>query len=337
MTGRERILALIEGKPIDHLPFMPITMTFASKRIGVRYQDYATNYKVQTDGQILVAEDFIIDYVSTISDPACEAADTGAKVVFFPDQPPAIEESSALLSDMSKLDKLIIPNPYGGGRMRNRLNAIALMKKQVGYSKLIEGWIEGPCAEGADLRGINTLMTDFYDEAEFVHQLFEFVVEMELKFAEAQLAMGADIIGIGDAAASLVGPKIYNDFVWQYEKKLVDGIHALGGLVRLHICGDTRPLLEGMGGLGCEIVDLDYITPVSEGRDKMGPNQVISGNIDPVRTLKDGTPESVYEAVAECHKQAGNRFIVAAGCEVPRDTPPENLHAMLDYAKEHTP
>jgi MtaA/CmuA family methyltransferase len=221
--------------------------------------------------------------------------------------------------------------------MHNRLNAIALMKKQVSYSKLIEGWIEGPCAEGADLRGINTLMTDFYDEPEFVHQLFEFVVEMELKFAEAQLAMGADIIGIGDAAASLVGPKIYNDFVWQYEKKLVDGIHALGGLVRLHICGDTRPLLEGMGELGCEIVDLDYITPVSEGRDKMGPSQVISGNIDPVRTLKDGTPESVYEAVAECHKQAGNRFIVAAGCEVPKDTPPENLHAMLAYAKEHTP
>jgi uroporphyrinogen-III decarboxylase len=37
--------------------------------------------------------------------------------------------------------------------------------------------------------------------------------------------------------------------------------------------------------------------------------------------------------VAECHRQAGDRFIVSAGCEVTRDTPAENLHAMLRYAR----
>ena len=68
----------------------------------------------------------------------------------------------------------------------------------------------------------------------------------------------------------------------------------------------------------------------------MGPSQVLLGNIDPVRVLKDGTPESVYNAVAECHRQAGDRFIVGAGCEVPRGTPPANVGAMVRYAREHT-
>ena len=28
MTGRERILAMLEGRPVDRLPLMPITMMF---------------------------------------------------------------------------------------------------------------------------------------------------------------------------------------------------------------------------------------------------------------------------------------------------------------------
>jgi uroporphyrinogen-III decarboxylase len=163
------------------------------------------------------------------------------------------------------------------------------------------------------------------------------VVELELRFAQAQIVAGADLVGMGDAAASLVGSRMYKELVWPSEKKLVDGIHALGARVRLHICGNTRHLLEGMGRLGCDIVDLDFLAPVSEGRQKMGPEQVLLGNIDPVRVLRNGTPESVYAAVAECHRQAGDRYVAGAGCEVPRDTPPANLRALVQYAREHAP
>jgi uroporphyrinogen-III decarboxylase len=89
-----------------------------------------------------------------------------------------------------------------------------------------------------------------------------------------------------------------------------------------------------MGQLGCDIVDLDWLAPLSEGRAAMGVGQVLLGNIDPVRVLRNGTPQEVYDAVAECHNQAGDRFIVRAGCEVVRDTPPENVHAMRRYARQ---
>jgi MtaA/CmuA family methyltransferase len=335
MNGRERILAMLEGRPVDHLPCMPITMMFAGDRVGAKYLDYATDCRVQVAAQMRVAEEFDLDYVSVISDPACEAADCGAKVKYYPDQPPAIDEAHALLADKTKLATLKLPDPYGGGRMHNRVQAVALFKQRLAAEHLIEGWIEGPVAEAGDLRGINNLMLDFFDDPAFVRDLFEFIVEMELRFARAQMAEGADLIGMGDAAASLVGPQIYREFVWPYEKKLVDGLHALGARVRLHICGNTRFILEGIGRLGCEIVDLDFLTPISEGRAKMGPEQALLGNIDPVRVLRDGTPESVYEAVAACHRQAGNRYIVGPGCEVTRDTAAANLHAMVQYAREH--
>ncbi|MEJ2007067.1 MAG: uroporphyrinogen decarboxylase family protein [Acidobacteriota bacterium] len=337
MNGRERILAMLDGQSADRLPFMPITMMFAADHTGVKYLEYATDCHVQAEAQLRIAEDYDFDYVSVISDPGCEAADCGAQVKYFPDQPPALDEANALLADRHKLSSLKAPEPSSGRRMQNRLEAVALLKQRAGKDKLVEGWVEGPCAEAADLRGINNLMMDFYDDPEFIPELFEFVIHLELAFGKAQLAAGADLIGIGDAAASLVGPKFYNQFVWPYEKRLVEGLQAAGARTRLHICGNTRPILGAMGRLGSDMVDLDSLAPMVEGRREMGPERVLCGNIDPVRVLRGGTPDSVYEAVAECHREAGENFIVGAGCEVPRDTPPANVHAMGRYAREHTP
>ncbi|HEY9175097.1 MAG TPA: uroporphyrinogen decarboxylase family protein [Verrucomicrobiae bacterium] len=337
MTGRQRILNHLEGQPVDRLPVMPITMMFAADQIGAQYRDYCTDYRVLVKGQIHVAEKFGFDYVNTMSDPAREAADCGARVAYFLTQPVALVEDDALLADKTKLARLKIPDPLGGGRMHNGIKAVAAFKERVGKQLLVEGWIEGPIAEAADLRGINTLMTDFFDDPQFVRDLFAFVVEMELRFAKEQIKAGADLIGVGDAAASLVGPQFYEEFVWPYEKQLMDGIHAMGGRTRLHICGNTSKILRGMGRLGCHVVDLDYMASLSEGRAQMGVGQVLLGNANPVAVLRDGTPEQVTQVVAQCHQEAGARFIVGAGCEVPRDTPEANLRALVAYAHTHKP
>ena len=333
MNSRERVFAMLDGRPVDCLPVMPITMMFAADQIGEKYFAYATDYRVLAEAQVRTAANYDFDHVSAIAETR-EAPDCGAVVRYFEDQPPSIVEAQALLAEKATLARLKVPDPLGGARMHDRVQGISLLKERMGRDKIVEGWIEGPCGGSADLRGLNTLMLDFFDDPGFVRGLFDYVLEVGMGFARAQVAAGADVIGIGDPAASLVGPKIYREFVWPYEKKMVDGLHALGARVRLHICGNTRPILEQMGQLGCDLIDLDSMAPLAEAREKMGLRQVVLGNLDPVRDLRDGTPESVYAAVAECHRQAGRRFIVGAGCEVPRDTPPANLHAMVRYARE---
>src|SRR3974377_665480 len=180
--------------------------------------------------------------------------------------------------------------------MLDRIEGVALLAAKAGAEKIVEGWVEGPCAMAADLRGLNSLMLDFFHDRGFVIDLFEFVVAMNLRFARAQVEAGAMLIGVGDAAASLVGPKVYQEFVFPYEQKLIDGLHALGTRVRLHICGNTRKILGHMGRLGADIVDLDFLAPLGEGRAAMGDRQVLLGNIDPVRVLRDGSPESIRQA-----------------------------------------
>jgi MtaA/CmuA family methyltransferase len=312
-------------------------MMFAADLAGIPYGEYAADYRKLVEAQVLTAERFDFDYVSCISDPAREATDCGADVQFYENQPPAIDESNALLADKTALAGLEAPDPLGGGRMHDRVQAVALFKEQVGGQRLIEGWIEGPCAEASDLRGINSLMIDFFDDPSFVRDLFEFVVGMELAFAKAQIDAGADILGMGDAAASLVGPQIYQEFVLPYERRIIEGIHEMGGRVRLHICGNTSKSLEAIGTLKADLVDLDFMVSVAAARKAMGPDQVITGNIDPVAVLRNGTPEGVAAAIARCHEQAGPHYVVAAGCEIPRDTPHANVRSLTDYARSHTP
>jgi len=335
MTGRERILAALEGHAADHLPLMPITMMFAADTAGVRYRQYACDHRALAEAQLRTAREYGFDYVSAISDPAREASDLGARVEWFEDQPPAIVEAEALLACKTTLGRLALPDPLHAPRMRDRVEAVRLLKQLAGSERIVEGWVEGPCAMAADLRGLNTLMVDFTDDPDFVTRLFEFVVAMEVRFALAQVEAGADLIGIGDAAASLIGPRRYEQFVFPYERKLIEGIKASGALVRLHICGSTRRLFSWMGQLDADIVDLDYPAPIAEARAAMGERQMLLGNIDPVRVLRDGTPESIEAALAECHRQAGKRYITGAGCEVPRGTPAANVNAMRRYAESH--
>jgi uroporphyrinogen-III decarboxylase len=87
--------------------------------------------------------------------------------------------------------------------------------------------------------------------------------------------------------------------------------------------------------LGCDMVDIDSMVPLEQARREMGAKVVLAGNLDPVKTLRNGSPAGITAALGECHRQAGPRYIVAAGCEVPRDTSEANVRAMTAYARSH--
>jgi MtaA/CmuA family methyltransferase len=327
----------MRGQPVDRLPNIAITMMKAADEIGVTYKTYALEAEAHARGQLAVCRTYGIDHVSGISDPAVEAADLGAAVIYRDDAPPAVDDGDNLLADTSRLARLKVPDPWEGPRMRKRIDAVALMKKGA-EGRAVEGWIEGPIAQACDLRGINTLMTDFFDEPAFVHDLFAFVVEVEMAFAKAQVEAGADYIGVGDAAASLVGPELYRQFVWDYEKTYVEELHRMGVPVRLHICGNITPLLPLLAEVPADIVDLDSMVSVAAARRALGPRCCLSGNINPVSVLRDTTPAVVMSRLEECFAEAGrDMYAVAAGCEVPRDTPAANLHAMARFAASHAP
>ena len=328
----------MRGEPVDALANMAITMMKAADEIRVPYKTYAMDADAHARGQAAVSRKYAIDHVSGISDPAVEAADLGAVVIYREDAPPAIDDNEPLLLDTARLLSLKVPDPWSTPRMRKRIDVVARLKKECGDDRAVEGWIEGPIAESCDLRGVSRIMMDFYDAPSFVRDLVSFVVEVELAFARAQVEAGADYIGMGDAAASLMGPEHYREFVWEAEKRCVREIHRMGVPVRLHICGNITPLLGMLAEVEADLVDLDSMVSVRAARDALGPVRCLAGNINPVADLRNGTPQSVAKALNACFRDAGGAaYAVAAGCEVPRDTPAQNLLEMARFAQAHRP
>ena len=341
MRSLERVRKAIAGEPVDCLPVQPMLMMFAARHAGIRYIDYTRDGRKMAEAQLRVAEDFDIDVLLTCSDPAREVIDMAGEgsVDWFVDQGPAINESRAVLADMDRLRGLRVPDPQQPGRMHDRLEAIEIMHRAVGGEKSIVGWVEGPLALAAELRGINQIMMDFIEEETFVADLLDLTADVAIAYAEAQIQAGADTIGMSDAAASMMGPDLYARFLHPRQDRVLRTIKRRHPevLTRSHMCGRVDELLASMRTLPVDIYELDFPTTLSVARAELGQKRVISGNVSTMTDMMQGTPEQVYAAAGRCHQVAGKYHIVNCGCEVSPITSPDNVRALVRYAREHQP
>ena len=328
MTGLERYLATVRGEPVDPLPRVPILMQFAAEYIGSYYGAFASDCRVLVEANRRCAADFGMDQVSAISDPYRETQGFGAEIVYERDSVPRCPHPP--LEDHKNLAALPRPDPLVAERMLDRVNAVRAYRAQVRGELSILGWIEGPAAEAADLRGVTNFLMDLLDDPSFATELMERCVETGIDFARAQVEAGADTIGIGDALASQVSADLYEQLILPQEKRLVAAVKAMGAAVRLHICGNTTHLLPGIRELGVDILDMDHMVDMAAARQALGPRTVLAGNIDPVAGVRFGTVSAIRQHLIATYRQVGNPFMVNAGCEIPPGTPHANLRALCE-------
>ena len=336
MTSLERYLATLRGQPTDFLPRVPILMQFAAEYIGSNYAAFASDWRVLVEANLRCRDAFGFDQVSAISDPYREVQGFGGVIHYEADQAPNCPLPP--LSDVHDLSPLRDnPDPYACERMLDRLMAVRAFKARVGGECSILGWVEGPVAEAADLRGVQDFLMDLMDYEDACKTLLARCTQNAIRFALAQLAEGADTIGVGDAIASQLPPDLYRSLVWPFERQLFDAIHAKGGLVKLHICGNINHLLPDIGELGVDILDIDHMVEPDKARQAVGPKVAIAGRVDPVSDVLNGTPASIRSATASSYAAIGNPHMVMAGCEIPPGTPAANLKALCEPIAYATP
>lgn len=194
MNPYERVFSRLRNETVDRPPNFTIMMQFAAHYIDQPLSRYHQDYRVLCEANFAVQQAFELDLVQAISDPYRETADFGAAIEFPEDSIPLCHEP--LLQETSDLAALASPDPATGPRMSDRLEAIRVMREQVGGEVPIMGWVEGALAQAADLRGVNEIMLDLGMQPEWVEELLERCVEVEIAFARAQIDAGADIIDL---------------------------------------------------------------------------------------------------------------------------------------------
>ncbi len=341
MRPLDRVRGVIAGTPVDHLPAQPMVMMLAARHAGIPYIDYTKDGRKMADAQLKMVRDFGIDCVLMCSDPAREVIDIAGdgSIKWFEDQGPVIAEERAALLDKARLREFKLPDPHREGRMHDRIRAIETCFAELRGETSIVGWVEGPLALAQELRGLNRIMTDILDDPAFVRDLMDFTSEVAIVYAAAQIAAGADTIGMSDAAASMIGPRHYRDLVLPWQRRVLQSVRASHPdvILRQHMCGNVGKLIPQMATLPVDIYELDFPTDLTAARAGLGPDRVILGNVSTVTDMLTGTPAGVLAAAAKCHEICGRFHIVGAGCELSPFTPPENLQAMVRFSVDHTP
>ena len=333
MNSYTRVMNRLQGKPVDRIPNMSIVMMFAAKELGVTYSQCCSDHRLLADAAILCHERYGIDMVCAISDSLREAEGFGTKVIFPEDGVPYAAQMR--LQDIGDIDSLKVIDPSCGRRMNDTLEAVRRMREKVQNDVSVVGWIEGAMAECCDLMDMQEVFINLLDEPEAMEQLVEICTQQGIAFAKAQIEAGAHIMGIGDAATSLLGPTLYEKFVLPYQKRMIREIHDMGVPVKLHICGNITPVMHLIAQTGADIVDCDFMVDMERAADILPDNTCICGNFNPVEIMLQGTTEDVKAAVGQCKQLSRrNNNIIAPGCEVPVDTPRENMLALLEALKE---
>jgi Uroporphyrinogen decarboxylase (URO-D) len=188
------------------------------------------------------------------------------------------------------------------------------------------------------LRGREQAMIDFFERPDFVHAAMDMQADVIIERAELLLETGIDCLYIGDpaASASLISPRHFERFCLPAYQKFCRHFKGRDTLIYIHVCGNSRPILEMLADTGADVVEpLDPLggVEVADAKRRIGQRVALMGGLNTL-ALAHSTPGEVREeAIRKCREGGPHGYILAAGDMVPPNTPVANLQAMVDVAK----
>jgi MtaA/CmuA family methyltransferase len=326
LTHRDRFFAVLHGQSVDRVPVFPLLMFFAADRAGISYREYATQGRALAAAQLAVQERFGLDAITACSDAFRLSADLGGEMAYPDNRAPYLLQP--VVRSPGDVGTLGLPDPLArGSRQADRVLAVAEMAKAAAGRVAVLGWVDMPFTEACSVCGVQQFMLLMSDDPTTAHRLLAHLTKLVIQFALAQVEAGADMIGAGDAAASLISPSMYAEFALPYEQEVSRAIHAAEVPVKLHICGNTSRLLDLMVTSGADLYNVDHLVPFEKAVAVYSAHQkCFKGNLDPVAQMMQATPEQCRALAGQCVAQAaGTRYMLSAGCEIPAETPDETL------------
>jgi len=334
MNSRQRVLRALTLQKSDRIPVIPFIITFAAKSGGFKFIDYATNSNILAQCQIAVAERFKVDAVYVDSDPIVEIEAMGAQIRYPEDESPSVLEPA--VKDLNGIRSLRLPDPEKDGRLPVWLNAVRILKERVGNEYSVFANVNGPFQSAAQLLGMLGAAKSMRHSPEVLVELLDLTTQTIINFMKAEIKAGADAIILGDPMSSpnVISPQEFARFSLPYIQKVVR--HAGEIPIILHICGNTTRIIDKMVETGARYLELDWSVDLAQVRMKYGSTIGLIGNINPTLLLT-GTADEVEESCRKAITAAGltGAYILGTGCELPKDTPHENLDRMITSAEKY--
>jgi uroporphyrinogen-III decarboxylase len=277
-----------------------------------------------------------------------EASFFGAPVVFFPGHLP---DTRPILDGDRKqaLFDAGLPDPLTGGWYRKAHDMLDHWRQRLRHQPEYRGWpvridpfgwwTSGPLTLAVALRG-HELMTDLYEDPDYVRALLDYLVEATIARVRAHARFFAlpdppKTMFFADDALQMLSAPMAREFMLPVYRKLKAGITS-ADRVKIHLCGNATHHFRWLRDeLGVDEFETGFPVDFARLRQELGPEVVIHGG-PTVMLLKDGAPQevaAVTQAILDSGVCEGGRFVLREGNNLAPRTPFANLAAMYETAR----
>lgn len=334
MNSLERLIASGKGEPLDCVPVAPGIGHYAAMLARQPMTRVAWNPELMAEVVIASVERHGHDSCSPITDYGLGTESMGSTVVIG-DWAQTYVAAYAVQSE-ADVGRLKLPDPLRDGRMPVIIECEQILVARLGDRVGINGGLAGPLSFAANLRGPQQILYDMVDCPWLVHELLAIALEAGKEFGQAQVIHGGvRTVNIYEPMAALISNSMVEEFSFAYLEPLIRHLKNLGALVLLHICNDTTRLLSRMVEIGADILSLDVQVDLARAKEMVAGRASLSGNVA-TNHLVFLSAEEIYRESCRCIEKAarGGRYTLSSSCEVPLETPPANIDAMVRAARE---
>jgi uroporphyrinogen decarboxylase len=189
--------------------------------------------------------------------------------------------------------------------------------------------------EGGGSRNYIETKRLMYGRPEAWHDLMGRLADVVAEFLVAQVAAGAQAVQLFDSWVGALSPDDYAEYAYPYTKRIFAALTG-SGVPRIHFGTGAATLLPLMAGAGCDVIGLDWRTPLDDGWAAAGADLAVQGNLDPV-VLFAPEPE-IERRVLDIVKRADGRpgHIFNLGHGILPATPPEAVGFVADLVHRAT-
>jgi [methyl-Co(III) methanol-specific corrinoid protein]:coenzyme M methyltransferase len=194
------------------------------------------------------------------------------------------------------------------------------------------GSLTGPVSTAASLVDPMQFLKELRKDRESTHRVLEYVSNFLIGFAKVLVDSGATAICIGDPTATgeILGPRMFDEYAVTYLNKVIDGIHATGVPVMVHICGEMKSVKSYIPQLHSDAISTDAFVNLRLLKQEY-PQLTTMGNLSTI-LLETGDPEKIVRRTETLLKEGID--IISPACGLSTSTSLDAIRAMTGTVRD---
>ncbi|MGB6329201.1 MAG: uroporphyrinogen decarboxylase [Halarcobacter sp.] len=218
-------------------------------------------------------------------------------------------------------------------------DTIKLLKERLPEDKALIGFTGAPWTlatymiEGQGTKTYNLCKKMMYSNPELLHKILRKVTEVVKFYMIKQIEAGADVVQIFDSWAAAIEPGRYNEFSWKYMVEIADYIKEKYPETPIIMFPKGVSAFINMDGVygNFDVFGVDWGTPMSMAKAKLGDKYVLQGNMEPCRLYSKEETTKCVEKIQETMQGEGHIFNLGHG--ILPDVPVENAIHFVSECK----